>query len=105
MAKFKYLTAQAAAAMLDQEKVQVVDIRDSGSYKSGHIAGAIHLSDDNVKAFILATDKTLPVIVCCYHGNSSQGAAQFLVDQGFDHAYSLEGGFEQWRSLFPHVCQ
>ncbi|EEZ42274.1 thiosulfate sulfurtransferase GlpE [Photobacterium damselae subsp. damselae CIP 102761] len=38
-----------------------------------------------------------PVIVMCYHGISSQGAAQYLLHQGFEQVYSLEGGFEAWR--------
>ncbi len=38
-----------------------------------------------------------PVIVCCYHGISSQQAAQFLIHQGFEEVYSLDGGFEAWR--------
>ncbi len=32
----------------------------------------------------------------CYHGISSQGAAQYLVNQGFEEVYSVDGGFEAW---------
>jgi len=39
----------------------------------------------------------LPMVVCCYHGISSQGVAQFLVERGFDQVYSLEGGFEGYQ--------
>ncbi|MGL5597426.1 MAG: rhodanese-like domain-containing protein, partial [Aeromonas sp.] len=46
-------------------------------------------------------DVDTPVIVMCYHGNSSQGAAQYLLQQGYDEVYSLDGGFEGWRSTFP----
>jgi thiosulfate sulfurtransferase len=46
-----------------------------------------------------------PVVVCCYHGNSSQSAAQFLVEQGFTEVYSLNGGFEQWKVSYPQHCQ
>ncbi|MGL5628515.1 MAG: rhodanese-like domain-containing protein, partial [Plesiomonas shigelloides] len=48
-------------------------------------------------------DFAMPVIVMCYHGNSSQGAAQYLVNQGFDEVYSLNGGFEAWRKVAPVV--
>ena len=34
-------------------------------------------------------------------GNSSQGAAQYLLQQGYDEVYSLDGGFEAWRREFP----
>jgi thiosulfate sulfurtransferase len=46
-------------------------------------------------------DFDTPVIVICYHGNSSQGAAQYLLQQGYDQVYSLDGGFEAWRKEFP----
>jgi thiosulfate sulfurtransferase len=43
----------------------------------------------------------VPVIVCCYHGVSSQQAAQFLIHQGFENVYSMDGGFEAWRKELP----
>ena len=40
-------------------------------------------------------------IVTCYHGNSSQSAAAYLVSQGFTDVYSLDGGFELWHARYP----
>lgn len=37
----------------------------------------------------------------CYHGISSRGAAQFLIGQGFESVYSVDGGFEAWSKTFP----
>ena len=37
----------------------------------------------------------------CYHGNSSQSAAAYLVGQGFSEVYSVDGGFELWRATYP----
>ncbi|MGQ7176509.1 rhodanese-like domain-containing protein, partial [Escherichia coli] len=42
-----------------------------------------------------------PVMVMCYHGNSSKGAAQYLLQQGYDVVYSIDGGFEAWQRQFP----
>ncbi len=42
-----------------------------------------------------------PAVVVCYHGRSSQGAAQYLAEQGFDTVYSMDGGFESWRLAYP----
>ena len=39
-----------------------------------------------------------PVLVYCYHGISSQNAAAFLIERGFETVYSLDGGFEAWRA-------
>ena len=42
-------------------------------------------------------DKEKPLIVVCYHGNSSQGAAEFFASQGCREVYSLDGGFVEWQ--------
>jgi thiosulfate sulfurtransferase len=50
-------------------------------------------------------DLDAPLIVCCYHGNSSQGAANYFAEQGFKNACSLDGGFEQWKVMYPEACE
>lgn len=46
-------------------------------------------------------DFDTPVMVMCYHGNSSKGAAQYLLQQGYDVVYSIDGGFEAGSASFP----
>jgi thiosulfate sulfurtransferase len=79
----------------------VVDIRDPQSFALGHISGSHHLDNHSLADFIAKADLDKPLIVSCYHGNSSQGAAAYLAHQGFAEVYSLDGGFELWRSLYP----
>lgn len=83
----------------------IVDIRDAASYQNSHMVNAINLNNDNVQTFINNTDKTRPVIVCCYHGNSSKGAAEYLAAQGFGEVYSLNGGYSHWSAMFPEQCE
>jgi thiosulfate sulfurtransferase len=87
----------AAAELLATRAPAVVDVRDEHSYRLARIPGAMHLDSQSVQDFIAATEKSRPVLVYCYHGNSSQGAAAWLADKGFDEVYSLDGGFEIWR--------
>ncbi|MFK7160483.1 thiosulfate sulfurtransferase GlpE [Marinospirillum sp. MEB164] len=101
---FKNLQAHEALAWLESDQALFVDIRDPQSYAAGHIRGALALNNDNVAQFVREQDKTRPVVVCCYHGMSSQNAAQFLFEQGFSEAYSLAGGYEQWKHLYPEQC-
>ncbi|RTR27969.1 thiosulfate sulfurtransferase GlpE [Shewanella atlantica] len=77
--------------------IQIADIRDAASFESGHVEGSINLSNENLASFIAEADMDLPLIVICYHGISSQSAAQYLVEQGFDQVYSLDGGYQAWR--------
>ncbi len=87
----------AALGLIHEEQATVVDIRDPASFASGHIVGARRLDSRNVADFLATADPSVPVIVCCYHGHSSQGAAQFLAEQGLRRCYSLDGGFAEWR--------
>ena len=89
------------AKTLIEQGAAVADIRDALSFQSEHIRGAQRLDNNNLNEFMQKTAKDKPIVVCCYHGNSSQGAAQFLDSQGFEQVYSLNGGFEQWKLLYP----
>ena len=98
---FTRISTEDAKKIIDEEQSCVVDIRDPQSFAAGHIPGATALNNDNLQEFVANTDKTTHVLVCCYHGNSSQGAADFLNNQhGFEHVYSIDGGFESWKIDF-----
>ncbi len=102
---FQFMNPDELKAKIEAgEEVVVVDIRDPGSFSAGSIKGSLLLNNDNVQLFIEQTDKSKPVIVCCYHGNSSQSAAQFLAEQGFGDTYSLQGGYELWKTVCPEYC-
>ncbi len=93
---FKHIdVAQCKTLMEQNTATTVLDIRDPKSYSDGHIEGAIPAKE--AKTFIATADKTAPLIVCCYHGNTSKPAAQQLAKQGFTDVYSLDGGYEAWR--------
>lgn len=94
----------AQAAELIEQGAAVADIRDPQSYQNGHMPTAVNLNNDNLPQFIADADLDQPLIVCCYHGISSQSAAAYLVQQGFDTVYSMDGGFEQWHNTYPENC-
>ena len=91
-----------AKKKFDLRQCLFVDIRDPGSYGAAHIPGALHLSDGNVQEFIQNTDKNTEVVVYCYHGNSSLGAAAYFIESGFKNVASMSGGFEAWRQVYEH---
>ena len=100
MTDFKRIPPEQAQALRDQGAV-VVDIRDPQAYAAGHIKNATHLDNHSLHDFIAKADLDAPLIVACYHGNSSQSAAAYLASQGFSKVYSLDGGFELWRATYP----
>lgn len=99
--EFKSIRAEELSAVIGQDHVAVVDIRDQVSYQADHIPGALSLiSDQEVEEFLNRTARTQMIVCCCYHGISSRKAASFFRNQGFADVYNLEGGFEAWRMYF-----
>lgn len=101
MSAFQHISPAQAFELLETGAVQVVDVRDPQSFAQARIPKAFHLTNDSVAEFVLHGEFELPVVVCCYHGISSQSAAAYLAGQGFDTVYSLDGGFTAWQSQYP----
>lgn len=102
MQQFEHISPQQTWQKLVDKQVNVVDIRDINSFNAGHIPGAFHLTNESLSQFMQQHSTDEPVVVCCYHGISSQQAAQYLIGQGFAKVYSMDGGFEAWRGSFEY---
>ncbi|BFM15903.1 thiosulfate sulfurtransferase GlpE [Maricurvus nonylphenolicus] len=101
MSEFQRISCEQAQQMMAEKTCQVVDIRDEASFANGHVTGSQLLNNINLQDFLLDSDPDAPTLVFCYHGNSSQQAAHFLTERDFTEVYSIDGGFEVWRQLFP----
>ena len=95
---YKAIEPAKAHDLIQEGAVTVVDIRDPDSFEMGHLENAQQVTDDDVEEFIRSSDFSQPLLVYCYHGNSSQSAADYFGEQGFQDVYHLAGGFEAWRS-------
>ncbi|KPD03808.1 thiosulfate sulfurtransferase GlpE [Moellerella wisconsensis] len=100
---FQTISPEQAQQFLSEGTALLVDIRDPQSFRAGHANGAFHLTNDSINAFTKDADYDKPVMVMCYHGISSQGAAQYLINLGFETVYSIRGGFEAWLKQYPHA--
>ena len=97
MNNFKRISKNKANELL-LEELYIIDIRDQDSFNAGHIDNAINLNNKNMEDFITSADKKKITVVYCYHGNFSQNAAYYLSSKGFETAYSVDGGFEEWKN-------
>ena len=98
---YKCISIEDAKTLIAAKDVSLADIRDAGSFLAGNISNSVNVSDHNLEQYLLATDKDAPMIVVCYHGNSSQQAAAFFMQQGFTKVHSVDGGMDNWRQLYP----
>ncbi|MFT4924784.1 MAG: thiosulfate sulfurtransferase [Phenylobacterium sp.] len=103
MTEFKHISVAETAEKIAADAVTICDIRDPDSFAAGHIANAFHLSDQSMVKLLNEVDFSRPVVVVCYHGHSSQGAAEYLAQQGFEEVYSMDGGFVKWAQEQPSV--
>lgn len=105
MTSFTRISCADAHALIKDKDVNIIDIRDLSSFNSGHIVDAEHMDNHSLTAFVNDTEHDVALIVCCYHGNSSQPAAAYMAENGFEEVYSLDGGYEQWALQFPDACE
>ncbi|MCU5771883.1 thiosulfate sulfurtransferase GlpE [Erwiniaceae bacterium BAC15a-03b] len=105
MEQFECISVQQAEQRLAQGNALLVDIRDPQSFAVAHTTGAFHLTNDSLGTLLQQTDAATPLLVMCYHGISSKSAAQYLLTQGFDQVYSVDGGFEAWHAAFPQQVE
>lgn len=104
MSEFKLCSIEQAQQMIEQGNVAIADIRDAQSFADGHVENAFHLTNTSMGQFAKDVDFETTVLVFCYHGNSSKGAAQYLAQQGYEDVYSVNGGFEVWKLNYPFIA-
>ncbi len=90
------LPVQQADKLLKYKDVVILDMRDEQSFMSDHIKGAIPASETNIQDLIRSGKRDIPVIIYCYHGNSSRDLSGFLSALKLTQVYNLEGGWEAW---------
>jgi thiosulfate sulfurtransferase len=92
--------ADLKARLDNGEALVVVDMRQGWEYQSGHIPGAIHMFVPDIPARMAELPKDTDIVFQCWHGNTSQNASAFLIENGWDphRVFSLDGGMAGWVS-------
>jgi rhodanese-related sulfurtransferase len=93
------LTPAQATLLMNREDALVLDVRETGEWGSGHIAGARHIALTQLEKRMSEIEKLKerPVIICCASGNRSSSACGQLKKGGFEKVFSLAGGISAWR--------
>ena len=95
--KYECISGEKADDLMKEDKLKIIDVRDEESFKEGHISNAINITDSSIKRFLDKTSKDTPVLIYCYHGNNSKGAAEYFISQGYEKVYSLDGGYSDYK--------
>ncbi len=96
---FKNLSSDDFEQLIQDENVQVVDVRTVAEYSQGHLPNSLNINVLD-ETFSASVDEQLdikrPVAVYCRSGKRSRNAAKILEKKGYT-VYNLDKGFEDWK--------
>lgn len=96
MPHFKEITPKQAYQLQQSSNALLLDMRDNNSFMTHRPKAAFHLTQESYSHFLQTFAKNLYIIVICYKGISSRNVAEILTKHGFEHCYTVSGGFEEW---------
>ena len=90
-------TPRQVAELLEQDDIQLIDVRTADEHQAGHIAGArwIELTELPTQAETIDPDR--PVVFYCRAGGRSGMATEALRQAGYD-AHNMTGGLLEWHA-------
>lgn len=81
---------------VEQDGVQIVDVRGEGEYRAGHIEGADHVFVGTLPQNLDKISKDKPVAIHCQAGDRSAIVYSLLRQKGFDNVKNYSGGMKEW---------
>ncbi|WP_313481851.1 rhodanese-like domain-containing protein [Atlantibacter hermannii] len=97
--KVKVISRGEATRLINKEDAVVVDIRQRDDFRKGHIASALNVLPNEIKANNtgeLDKHKVQPIIVVDGNGMSAQESANALLKAGFERVFVLKDGVAGW---------
>jgi rhodanese-related sulfurtransferase len=95
---FKEVNPNEAVRLMNHEEAVVLDVREDGEFKEGHVINARHIPVGVLESRCneLESLKEKPLIVYCRSGQRAAKASSILQRQGFKFVYKLNGGIMAW---------
>ncbi len=99
-AKVMQLSTSEFSKKIEEEGIQLIDVRTAGEVAEGKIPSAVNIdyNSPEFKKMAAKLDPTKPVAVYCKVGGRSARAAKIFQDLGFKEVYDLEGGILSWNA-------
>jgi rhodanese-related sulfurtransferase len=90
-------TPQQVAALLGQEDIQLIDVREPGEHEAGRIAGDRLVPLMELSAQADSIERARPVVFYCRSGSRSAMATEAFRGAGYD-AHNMTGGLLEWHA-------
>ena len=103
------ITADELSAVMENEKVNVLDVRKKSEYLSEHVAGADNTPLDFINDSMAQLDKNKTYYVHCAGGYRSMIFNSILRARGYDNLIDIKGGFKEIKesgkfNVSDYVC-
>lgn len=90
------VTNEQLDAILQDEEVMLIDVREKAEFAFGHIPGAKNIPLGELSDYINAVQQEKNIYVICRTGNRSSMAAHQLVAAGCSHVTNVVPGMSKW---------
>jgi NADPH-dependent 2,4-dienoyl-CoA reductase/sulfur reductase-like enzyme/rhodanese-related sulfurtransferase len=91
------ITAQELDTLMQSGKpYTLIDTRAAVQYKQGHIETAKSIPHAKVRATAEALDRDVITVTYCNKGVTGNAAQNILINDGFQKAYNLSGGYKHY---------
>lgn len=93
---YQDIHAAELGELMQQGGLTIIDMRDPQARSQGQLPNALTPNDDLIGSLVAKRRSNPPVLVYCYHGNSSRDLCSFLAQLGLSQVYNLVGGWAAW---------
>ena len=98
------LTPAQLKALLDEGKIQLLDVRQPEELEIARIGSAVNIPLNELAQRLGELDRSRPVVAFCHHGMRSEMAGRLLERNGFTDIAHLSGGIDAWaQTVDPSV--
>lgn len=91
------LNPQEATALIANDGVQLIDVREPHEVEAGRLEGSRHIAMGELSDAAGSIDRDSPIVFYCLSGSRSGMAAQAFRNAGYE-AYNLAGGLVAWEA-------
>lgn len=87
------ISGEALLDLMEEGKVQVIDVRSPEEYAQGHVEGAVNFPVEEIikDPAVVTLSKDQPIAVYCRTGVRSGEAFKVLQEFGFTHIFDAPG--------------
>jgi len=94
--KMQIAPQDLAAALKDDPRARLLDIRTREEFDAVHVEGAIFFTQELMQEILMRWDRTALIAIIDHKGARSMDAAAYFLGHGFENVKSVRGGIDAW---------